>query len=184
MLMNPARVYARSLLEFGLKFIGYMPSQLVRKNALRLSGAKLSLGVLVHHGFWVQSPSNLAVGSNSVIGDHAILDARGGLRIGSRVCLSSWVAIWTGQHDWQSIDFAYDAAPVSIGDYAWLSFRSVILPGVCVGEGAVVAAGAVVTKDVPPYSLVAGVPAKVIGERPRNLRYPLGYGDRNFTRFL
>ena len=64
---------------------------------------------------------------------------------------------------------------MSIGDRAWLSFRATILPGVSVGEGAVVAAGAVVTSDVPPYAIVAGVPARVVGERsPRELSYELG----------
>ena len=60
-----------------------------------------------------------------------------------------------------------------IGDWAWLSFRSTILPGVTIGEGAVVAAGAVVTRDVPPYAIVAGIPARVVGERPRELDYDL-----------
>ncbi|HUX44747.1 MAG TPA: acyltransferase [Terracidiphilus sp.] len=145
---------------------------------------KIAPGVLVHHGFWVQAPWRLSIGVNSVVGDHAILDARGGLSIGANVLLSSQVAIWTGQHDWQSPEFGYVSGPVEIGDHAWLSFRCVLLPGVTIGEGAVVAAGALVTKSVPPYALVGGVPAKVIGERSRDLQYQLGYGDGNFTRFL
>jgi acetyltransferase-like isoleucine patch superfamily enzyme len=63
---------------------------------------------------------------------------------------------------------------VAIGDRAWLSFRCTVLPGVTIGEGAVVAAGAVVTNDVPSYAIVAGVPAHVTGERtPRDLTYEL-----------
>jgi maltose O-acetyltransferase len=63
---------------------------------------------------------------------------------------------------------------VVVGDHAWLSFRCTVLPGVTIGEGAVVAAGAVVTKDVPRYAIVAGIPARVIGERsPRGLDYDL-----------
>ena len=62
---------------------------------------------------------------------------------------------------------------VVIIDRAWISCRVVILPGVTVGEGAVVAAGAVVTKNVPPYTIVAGVPAKEVGKRTKDLRYKL-----------
>jgi acetyltransferase-like isoleucine patch superfamily enzyme len=64
---------------------------------------------------------------------------------------------------------------VRIGDYAWLGARALILPGVELGEGAVVGAGSVVTKAVAPYAIVAGSPAKPIGERPRGLRYTLAY---------
>jgi maltose O-acetyltransferase len=61
--------------------------------------------------------------------------------------------------------------PVTIHDHAWISARAIILPCVTIGQGAVVAAGAVVTRDVPEYSIVGGVPAKPIGTRPKNLDY-------------
>jgi acetyltransferase-like isoleucine patch superfamily enzyme len=83
------------------------------------------------------------------------------------------VWIWTLEHDPQSPDFATVGGPVTIEDYAWVGCRVVILPGVCIGKGAVVAAGAVVTKDVPPYAIVGGVPARTIGERAPDLRYQL-----------
>jgi maltose O-acetyltransferase len=63
---------------------------------------------------------------------------------------------------------------VIIEDYSWISCRTIILPGVRIGYGSVVCAGAVVTKNVEPYSIVAGVPAKKIGERIKNLDYTLG----------
>ena len=62
-----------------------------------------------------------------------------------------------------------------IGDRVWIAYRAVILPGVTIGEGAVIAAGAVVTRDVGPFSIMAGVPAKKIGERNRNLDYQLDF---------
>jgi len=71
---------------------------------------------------------------------------------------------------WGEVD-AYYGAPVEIGDYAWVCSRSIILPGVKVGEGAVVACGAVVTKDVEPYTVVGGIPAKKIADRNKNLEY-------------
>jgi acetyltransferase-like isoleucine patch superfamily enzyme len=81
------------------------------------------------------------------------------------------------EHDPQSSNFGSVSEPVVIEDYAWLSCRSVVLPGVTVGKGAVVAAGAVVTKPVEPYTIVGGVPAKPIGKRTANLEYTLGNVD-------
>lgn len=177
------RTYVRSLLELGLVMMGYVPSIALRKAGLRMCGAKIAPNALIHRRLWVLSPWKLRIGQSSVVGDHAILDARGGLTIGRNVNLSTRVAIWTGQHDYQSPDFAYVDAPVRIEDYAWISFRATILPGVTIGEGAVVAACALVTKDVEPYTMVAGVPARAIGTRTRDLRYDLR-ANNNYTRFL
>ncbi|MHB8134986.1 MAG: acyltransferase [Anaerolineaceae bacterium] len=85
------------------------------------------------------------------------------------------VWIWTLQHDPQSPNFESIGGPVIIEDYAWVSSRVTILPNVRIGKGAVVAANALVTKDVPPYTIVGGVPAKVIGERTKDLKYHLNY---------
>lgn len=77
------------------------------------------------------------------------------------------------QHDPQDPLYQGVGGPVVIEDYAWLSCRTVILPGVTIGKGAVVAAGAVVTKDIEPYSIVGGVPAVEIGVRTKDLQYEL-----------
>lgn len=177
------KAYVRSILQLGLSFLAYVPSHALRKAGLRVYGAKIASRALVYHGLWTVNPWRLSIGESSVIGDHAILDARGGITIGRNVNLSTNVSIWTGQHDYQSSNFAYVEGPVRIGDYAWISFRATILPGITVGEGAVVAACAVVTKDVAPYTVVAGVPAKVIGARNRDLKYDL-LEDCNYLRFL
>jgi maltose O-acetyltransferase len=89
------------------------------------------------------------------------------------VNFSTGVWIWTAEHDMNALDFGATSAPVVIEDYAWLSCRTIILPGVTIGYGAVVAAGAVVTKSVPAFAVVGGTPAKVIGERSRDLNYKL-----------
>lgn len=178
-----AKAYVKSVFQLGLTLLAYVPSHALRKAGLRLCGAKIASRSLLYHGFWIVAPSKLVIGESAVVGDHAILDAREGLTIGRNVNLSTNVAIWTGQHDYQASNFGYKGGPVRIGDYAWLSFRTTILPGVIVGEGAIVAAGAVVTKDVAPYTVVGGVPAKVIGTRNRDLSYDL-LEDCTYLRFI
>ena len=154
-------------------FIAYLPSHTLRKLCLKALGARIGRNVALHHGFEVRTAHRLEICDGSVIGYNAILDARGKIYIGQNVNLSSQVAIWTEQHDPMAPNFGSVRRTVRIEDRAWISFRATILPGVRVGEGAVVAAGAVVTHDVPPYTMVGGVPAKVIKDRARNLHYQL-----------
>jgi acetyltransferase-like isoleucine patch superfamily enzyme len=110
------------------------------------------------------------IGKRSVVNSGAVLDGRGApLVIGDFVDVAPYVKIWTLDHDPRSPDHASRARAVVIEDYVWLSSGSTILPGVKIGRGSVVAAGAVVTKDVPPWTIVAGVPARAIGQREKNL---------------
>ena len=118
---------------------------------------------------------SIAIGKHTVINRHCLLDGRGGLLIGDNVSISPGVWLFTDQHDLNDPLFSEVFGPITIGDRAWLGSRALVLPGVTIGEGAVVAAGAVVTSDVPPYAIVGGVPARAIGERPRELRYSLDY---------
>lgn len=115
----------------------------------------------------------IRVGRGTVVGSRALLDGRRGIEIGANVNLGGEVAVFTLQHDVRSPTFGPKGGPVRIGDRAWISFRTTVLPGITIGEGAVVAAGAVVTKNVPPYTIVGGVPAVPIGERPEDLHYEL-----------
>jgi acetyltransferase-like isoleucine patch superfamily enzyme len=98
------------------------------------------------------------------------------------VNLSSQVAIWTAQHDPQSATFDTVYAPVTVERRAWLSFRTTVLPGVTIHEGAVLAAHAVATKDVPAFSIAGGVPARVIGPRNASLTYE--FGDGPYTHMI
>ena len=97
------------------------------------------------------------------------------IRTGSDVSIGPEAAILTLGHDPQSPDFADAGGDVVIGDRVWIAYRAIILPGVKIGDGAVIAAGAVVTRDVEPFTIVAGSPAKKIGERTRDLRYQLRF---------
>lgn len=115
------------------------------------------------------------LGAHSVINENCRLDNRGELTIGNNVSISSEVCILTADHDVQSPSFAGRNRPVRIDDYVFLGTRALILPGVTIGRGAVVAAGAVVTKDVVALSIVAGSPAKEIGRRNPDLSYEVEY---------
>jgi len=164
-----------------LKLLAHVPCQGFRKFVLRLLGANIESSAVLYGGFEIRSPRKLTIGANSCIGHKATLDARGGLTIGNNVNFSSEVMIWTAQHDYRSPTFDTDFEPVVIGDYVWLGPRCIILPGVTIGEGAVVAAGAVVTKDVEPYTVVGGVPAQKISDRPSNLSYNPAAGSMSFV---
>ena len=120
-------------------------------------------------------PRNIAIGEGTRVGDHAFLDGRARLTIGKEVDIASYVMVYNSEHNLESDEFTAREEPVEIGDYSFIGPRVIILPGVKIGTGAVVAAGAVVTKDVEDYAIVGGVPAVKIGERKnKNLHYKLG----------
>lgn len=154
-------------------FISYLPFHTLRIFLMRCLKARIGRNVGLYRGFSVRRPSRLSIGNSTVIGHGALLDARMGLIIGSNVNLSNEVMIWTLHHDYNDPGFAAVGQPVIIEDYVWVCSRAVILPGVTIGRGAVVAAGAVVARDVLPYTVVGGVPAKRIADRNPNLTYDL-----------
>lgn len=122
-----------------------------------------------------RSPWRLIIKNSTVINKRCVIDARGGCIIGNSVDIAQDVQIWTAEHNVHSPFHEMITAPVEIKDYVWIASRATILPGVTIGEGAVVATGSVVTKDVPPYTIVGGIPARVIGERSKELNYTLNH---------
>jgi maltose O-acetyltransferase len=124
-------------------------------------------------GVTIWKPSGLTIGSDSIVNSGCVLDSRGRLAIGNSVNIAGYVQIWTADHDPDDPWHRSRTAPVTIADHAWLASRATILPGVSIGEGAVVAAGSLVTRPVPPYAIVAGVPARKVRERARDLRYKI-----------
>ena len=167
---------AGAALQLGFS-IRHLPVRKLREAIYRRMGMRLARTACVHRGVEVRDAWNIEVGDGSIVGFDCILDGRSGITIGAHVNLSSGAALWTRQHDHRDPEFGTVGGPIEIGDRAWISFRSTILPGVNIGEGAVVAAGAVVTRDVPAYAIAAGVPARVVGERhPQGLAYELRQG--------
>lgn len=158
--------------------VGYLPSHRLRKFFYRRAGVRMPETSSIHWRAEFYAPENIRIGDYCTIGDSCFLDGRDGLTMGDSVNLGSHVSIYTREHDVQSPTFAETGGAVVLEDWVWLGSHSIILPGVRVSEGAVVAAGAVVTKDVSPYTIVGGVPAKEIGQRRRGLVYRLGYAKR------
>lgn len=113
------------------------------------------------------SPKNISLGENVRIGARSILSGQGGISIGNNVSLGPEVIIWSANHNYMHpdelpYDNKYIKRPVTIEDNVWIGARCSIIPGVKISEGAVIGLGAVVTKDVPKYAVVAGNPAKII----------------------
>jgi acetyltransferase-like isoleucine patch superfamily enzyme len=166
---------AKEFIVFNLHVQGAIPSHQYRRFHYRLAGMKIGRGSAIHMHLTVYDPTNISIGDDTIIGENAVLDGRAHLTIGDHVDLASDVMVYNSQHDISSDDFHAVSKPVVIEDYVFIGPRAIILPGVTIGKGAVVAAGAVVTRDVAPFSIVGGVPAKVIGERQnKNPHYRLG----------
>ncbi|KDB09706.1 transferase hexapeptide repeat containing protein [Burkholderia sp. lig30] len=160
------RVYASNHL------IAYIPLHWIRLGFYRrLMHFTIGNGSSIHLGAWTDAPRKLSIGDDSTINQNCRLDSRGGLHIGNRVSISADCIILSADHDVHSQTFEGRIMPVIIEDYVFIGTRATVLPGVTIGVGAVVASGAVVTKDVAPYSIVAGVPARQIGSRRSDLSY-------------
>ena len=121
------------------------------------------------------APRGISIGAGSIIGRYCLLDGRGGLTIGENVNISSYSIFISSGHEVDDPGFRGWVGPTRVGDWAWIGIRATVLGGLTIGEGAVVAAGAVVTRDVDPYTVVGGVPARFIKERVRDLDYALSY---------
>ena len=178
-LPRPITEFLRAILRnwrgFGLYFlylIGFFPAHGLRRFVYRyLFGIRIGKGSVIHWQTRWFGPSGVEIGEYSNIGNNAFLDGRCGLKIGSRVATGAEIMIYTLQHDIDSPAFEAAGGPVVVGDYVYIGPRAIILPNVHIGTGAVIAAGAVVTKDVPDYAVVGGVPARVVRERSHDLDY-------------
>ena len=156
--------------------VGIIPSNYVRKCFYKyIFAMKLTKKTVISGGCEFRSPWNIQLG-NCVIQEKCLLDGRSGIVIGDNVVFGVGVHIWTQEHDVNDAYFAVNAEhsqSVIIKDYAWICSDSSILPGVVVEEGAVLASKALATKKCEAYGVYAGVPAKRISERNRDLKYVL-----------
>ena len=132
---------------------------------LKIAGAKIGARTIIDRGWHVNTPNKLVIGDHCHINNNCMFDSRGGLTIGDNVSISCNVSLCSAGHNFQSPTFDYISAPIIIADNVWIGLNAIVLKGVYIGEGAVIAAGAVVTKDCDSWGIYAGVPAKKVGER-------------------
>ena len=154
-------------------FVNKIPSRRIRIFYYKLLGAKLGKDVSICRNTDLLAENKLKIGNGVNIGWRCTIDARGGIEIHNNVVIASDSIVLTADHDINDKNFTARYKPIVIKDRAWICTRSTILGGVTIGEGAVVAAGSVVTKDVNPYTIVGGIPAKTIGKRNENLEYKI-----------
>jgi len=154
------------------RWLTFFPFQSPRLWLLRRMLGRMGMAPSVLMGLEVRNPTNIELGDHVVLNRGVLLDGRGGrLSIGNNVDIAQEVVIWTLEHDVHDDHNQAVGAPVAIEDFAWIGHRAIIMPGVHIGRGAVVAAGAVVTRDVAPMTIVGGVPAHQIGRRRSGLKY-------------
>lgn len=167
------RLFRKFILETVVNtFIPHIPIWYIRRSLLRLLRAKIDESSYLNRHCYIMDVNRLKIGKNSHINRQCTLDARGNLSIGNSVSISHRVMLMTGSHDINAKNFPVNYYPINIEDYVWIGCGAIILKNVTIGKGAVIAAGAVVTKDVPPFTIVGGIPAKKIGTREcQNLNY-------------
>lgn len=165
-------------------FFAHVPIWNIRRLYLRLLGVKIGHGSQIDMNNVIMGRlTKLSIGENTHINRECILNVNGGLVIGSRVSISHRVALITGGHEINSSSFETIRKPIIIQDYVWIGINATVLSGVTIGKGAIVCAGAIVTKDVLPYSIVAGIPAKIIGIRMHELNYIPLKGEYHWPMF-
>ncbi|MCA9054474.1 MAG: putative colanic acid biosynthesis acetyltransferase [Planctomycetaceae bacterium] len=136
---------------------------------LRVFGGTVGTGSHPYPSIRVWAPWNLTMGPHSCLGDRVDVYSVDKITLGEWSVVSQDAVLCTATHDYNDPAFPLVTRPIVIERYAWVAAGAFIGPGVTVGEGAVVGARAVVTKDVPPWTIVAGNPARQIGERRRFL---------------
>jgi len=136
------------------------PSRL-RASLLRAFGARIGRGVVIRSRVNIAFPWKLEIGDHSWLGEEVILLNLAPVRIGLHCCLSQRAFLCTGSHDFQAAAFNLITAPITIADRSWIAATCFIAPGVTVGPDAMTAAGSVVTRDVAPFTIVAGNPARL-----------------------
>lgn len=136
---------------------------------LRLFGTRIHGRPFVHGRARIQQPWNLTLHHRACLGERATAYSLGPIEIGADATVAQEAYLCTGTHDFTSPLLSLQTASICVGRGAFVGARAFVLPGVTLGEGCVIGAAAVVTKDVAPFAIMAGNPARRIGERPPNV---------------
>lgn len=157
-------------------FIMWIPIFWIRRTYLRLFLGKIGDNVFIARNVDIRKPKNIFIGDNTVINKRVLLDGRGGrLIIDDNVDIAQDAFIWTLTHDINDNNHKAIGRNVTIHSHVWIGARATIMPGIQIGEGAVVGTMAVVTKDILPHNIVVGIPARVTGTRKNTLKYTFHY---------
>ncbi len=145
---------------------------LLRSAFYRLLFQRLEGFAFIYPGARLDHCRGIRAGRSFAVHSGAFVSGRGGLSIGDGVLIAPNAVVVSTQHRFDRVDRpiseqGHRLLPTAIGDDVWIGANAVILPGVDVARGTIVSAGAVVTQNTEPYSIVAGVPARTIGRRPR-----------------
>jgi maltose O-acetyltransferase len=138
-----------------------------RRRAWCLLGAHIDDTAHIGPRVWMRNPANVTVGAGSRLGGRVWIDSWGEVTIGCNVLMNGEIDLFCTQHLLDHPRFRGERHPVTIGDYVWLPWKIAVLPGVRIGNYAVIGTGSVVTHDVPDYAVAAGNPARVVKERAR-----------------
>jgi putative colanic acid biosynthesis acetyltransferase WcaF len=136
-----------------------------RRFVLRCFGAKIGAQVNTYPSTWIYFPWNLTVGDWSAIGEEAFIYNLGPVTLGEKVTVSHRAQLCAGTHDYAQPDLPLLRPPIVIANQAWVCADAFVGPGVTVGEGAIIGACAVAMKNVAPWTIVAGNPAKLVKQR-------------------
>ena len=173
--INRLKNYWLDFVLLVLTVAGNIPFWTIRHLIYAMAQIKIGKGSFIHMWARFYDPKNIEIGSDTHIGDNCFLDGRNAIIIGNHVDIASQVLIYNEEHNIDSEKFEAISGPVEIGDYVFVGPRAIILPGVKIGRGAIIAAGAVVTKDVSEFTVVGGVPAVKLADRKnKNPNYRLG----------
>ncbi len=134
----------------------------IRNRVYRMAGVKIANGVKIDRFVLINQPYNLILEKGSGIGRGSVISAMEELKIGERTLIAPYCCIYDHDHNFPEMLSGYVIKKVEIGKNVWIGAHSIILKGVKIGDNSVIAAGSVVTKSIPPNSIAAGVPAKII----------------------
>ena len=168
---KPVKCIYYSIVLFGNMIINKIPSRHIRKWFYQILGAKIGKKTVICRRTEILFPKGLELSNNVAVGWFVDLDARGGIKIDHDTNISSHTKFITGSHDIDDPKFTASFKPITIGHHCWIGTGATVLQGVNIGDGAVVAAGAVVTKDIPANEVWGGVPAKFIRKRKDKYDY-------------
>jgi acetyltransferase-like isoleucine patch superfamily enzyme len=150
--------------------IGNYTRKILYKLVLKKCGKNFKTGIRIK----IQEPSNISLGNNVELNYGVWIAAnkhkKGSIKIGDNVLIGPYTILHSGNHIFKNPNISinkqgFEFDEIVIKDDVWIAARCTILSGVTIGEGSVIAAGSVITKDIPPFSVVAGVPGKIISKR-------------------